>query len=106
MSLHISIIGGTAIDEDEVTPLKEGDVATTANIENKSPVNTQTYANHESPVFSNMHLSTTKALILALLKGDVQPNEVKRMISYGIILKSGTNLVALYKLVAEINGTS
>ena len=30
---------------------------------------------------------------------DMQPNEVKKMISYGTILKPGTNLVALYNYI-------
>ena len=80
------VSGGTAIDEDEIAPLK-GDVATTTN---KFPVKTQTYADHKSQVFANIHLTASKALSLALLKWDVQPNEVKRMISYGTILKTGS----------------
>ena len=50
------VIGVPGIDQDEVTPLKDGDVATTSNIENKLATNSQSYSDTEQQLFANMHL--------------------------------------------------
>lgn len=97
------VIGGTVTDEDLVTPLKEGDVATTANLENNVATNPQCYEDCEQQLFANMHLSATNALIAQLIDGTITPKEIERVIAYGTILKPGTNYVALYKLVAPFN---
>ena len=97
------VIGVPGIDEDEVTPLKDGDVAATSSIENKLATNSQSYSDTEKQLFANMHLSSTAALIPQLLDGKINPSKVDRMIAYGTILKPGTNIVALYKLVAPFN---
>ena len=41
------VIGVPGMDQDEVTPLKDGDVATTSNIENKLATNSQLYSDTE-----------------------------------------------------------
>ena len=52
-----------------------------------------------------MHTSASETLIAGLIEGKVDPSEVKCMISisFGTILKPGSNLVALYQLVAGLN---
>ena len=97
------VIGVPGMDQDEVTPLKDGDVPTTSNIENKLATNPQSYSDTEEQLFANMHLSSTEALISQLLNGTIDPNKVDRMIAYVTILKPGTNVIALYKLVAPFN---
>ena len=92
--------GGVYNDEEEVTPLKEGDVPTITNIENKLPTNPMTYEEMEKQLFANMHLSASKAMITGLISGEIDPSEV---IAYGTIIKPGRNLVTLYKLVGEFN---
>lgn len=62
-------------------------MTTTTNIENKLPIVTKTYAEHESQVFANMHLSASTSVISALLKGDVQANNVNKVIFVGKILE-------------------
>ena len=101
------VIGGTdmAMDEDDVTPLKEGDVATTTTIENKIAINSRSYMYHncEQQLFANMHLSATHALVNQLFDGSIKPSQVERIVAYGSILKPGFNSVALYTLVAPCN---
>ena len=100
----VVVIGGTCTDEnEEVTPLKEGDIATTGNIENKLATNAMSYQDTEKQLFANMHKSASEATLVAILNGDLNPNVVNRMVAYGTILKPGTNIVTLYKLVAELN---
>ena len=53
----IVVIGGTYTDNEETTPLKEGDVATTTN---KSPTNPATYKTTEKQLFAKMHLSASE----------------------------------------------
>lgn len=60
------MIGVPEMDQDEVTPLKDGDIATTSNIENKLTTNSQSYSDTEQQLFANMHLSSTEALISQL----------------------------------------
>ena len=100
------VIGGTVTDEDLVTPLKEGDVATTSNLENKVPTNPQGYLHCQQQLFANMHLSASMAIISQLLKGTISPNVIERIVSYGTVLKPSVNHVALYKLVAPCNGNT
>ena len=97
------MIGVPEMDQDEVTPLKDGDIATTSNIENKLTTNSQSYSDTEQQLFANMHLSSTETLISQLLDGTADPNTVDYVIAYGIILKPGTNVVTPYKLVALFN---
>ena len=100
----VVVIGGTSvIDERDITPLKEGDVTTTTSVETKLPTNPTTYRDAEQQLFANMHMSASEAVIDGLLCGEIEPSEVKRILAYGSILKPGSNLVALYKLVAEFN---
>ena len=101
----LGVIGGTdmAMDADDVTPLKEGDVATTTTIENKVAINSRSYRKCEQQLFANMHLSATHALVDQLFDGSIKPSQVERMVAYGSILKPGFNSVALYKLVAPCN---
>ena len=40
------------LDEDIITPLKEGDVATTGNLENKVATNAQSYETCEKQLFA------------------------------------------------------
>lgn len=97
------VIGGTVINEEEITPLKKGDLPTTTNIENKLPTNPTSYKHAEKQLFANMHLSAAQTMISGLIKGDIDPDKVERILSYGAILKPGCNLVALYKLIAVFN---
>ena len=101
------VLGGTTTeDQDEVIPLKDGDCATSCSIENKQPTNTQKYDDVEFQLLANMHLSASECLATALMKGSIDPDEVKKTIAYGTILKPGTNMVALYKLVSPFNEPS
>ena len=43
----VVVIGGTCTDDEQIPPLKEGDVATTTNI-NKLPTNPMTYETTEN----------------------------------------------------------
>ena len=54
-------------------------------------------------LFANMHLSASKMLHQSLKKGEIEADNLKRMIAYGTILKPGENTIALYKLVANFN---
>lgn len=45
-------LGRTVLDEDIITPLKEGDVATTGNLENKVATNAQSYETCEKQLFA------------------------------------------------------
>lgn len=103
----VIVIGGTCVDQDEeVTPLKDGDVPATSTIENKLATNPKTYEETEKQLFANMHRSASEATICGLIQGDLNATRVKRMIGYGTILKPGNNIVSLYKLVAELNGNT
>lgn len=99
----VVVIGGIYNDKEQVTPLKEGDVPTITSIEDKLPTNPMVYEETEKQLFASMHLSASEAMIKGLVNGEIDPSEVKQMIAYGTILKPGSNLVTLYKLVAEFN---
>ena len=39
----------------------------------------------------------------SIIRGEIDPSRIKRVIAYRSVLKPGANIVALYKLVAEFN---
>ena len=49
------VIRGTLVDDEMITPLKEGDVSTTTNVENKVATNTMSYVDTEEQLLANMH---------------------------------------------------
>ena len=102
------MIGGTVLDdeeeEEEVTPLKAGDVATTATIENKLATSSLSLEQTEKQLFANMFVSATQTVLSGLINGGLTSSSIERMVAYGTIMKPGTNLVLLYKLIAPFNG--
>lgn len=105
----VMVIGGTVLDdeeEEEVTPLKTGDVATTATIENKLATSSLSHEQTEKQLFANMFVSATQAVVSGLINGGLTSSSIERVVAYGTIMKPGTNLVSLYKLIAPFNGVT
>ena len=77
------MIGETVLeDEEEVTPLKAGDVATTATIENKLATSSLSHEQTEKQLFANMFVSATQAIVSGLLSGRLTSSSIEKANNY------------------------